>query len=61
MPSSSSHRTTMRNVVGEVTLDQLLADRAHISEKIQSVVEVTCVEWGIDISNVETQRYRTLT
>jgi regulator of protease activity HflC (stomatin/prohibitin superfamily) len=46
-------QTTMRNVVGEVTLDQLLADRAHISEKIQSVVEVTCVEWGIDISNVE--------
>ena len=46
-------QTTMRNVVGEVTLDQLLADRAHISEKIQTVVEATCVEWGIDISNVE--------
>lgn len=46
-------QTTMRNVVGEVTLDQLLADRAHISEKIQSVVEATCIEWGVDISNVE--------
>lgn len=46
-------QTTMRNVVGEVTLDQLLADRSHISEKIQLVVEQTCTEWGIDISNVE--------
>lgn len=46
-------QTTMRNVVGEVTLDQLLADRAHISEKIQTVVEATCSEWGVDISNVE--------
>ncbi len=46
-------QTTMRNVVGEVTLDQLLADRSHISEKIQLVVEQTCIEWGIDISTVE--------
>lgn len=46
-------QTTMRNVVGEVTLDQLLADRAHISEKIQLIVEKTCVEWGVDIANVE--------
>jgi regulator of protease activity HflC (stomatin/prohibitin superfamily) len=46
-------QTTMRNVVGEITLDQLLADRAHVSERIQNVVETTCIEWGIDISNVE--------
>jgi regulator of protease activity HflC (stomatin/prohibitin superfamily) len=37
-------QTTMRNVVGEVTLDQLLADRIHVSEKIQMVVEKTCSE-----------------
>ena len=46
-------QTTMRNVVGEVTLDQLLAERSGISERIQAVVEKTCIEWGIDISNVE--------
>lgn len=46
-------QTTMRNVIGEVTLDQLLAERSHISEKIQTVVEATCIEWGIDISTVE--------
>jgi regulator of protease activity HflC (stomatin/prohibitin superfamily) len=46
-------QTTMRNVVGEVTLDQLLTERSHVSEKIQTVVEATCTEWGIDISNVE--------
>jgi regulator of protease activity HflC (stomatin/prohibitin superfamily) len=46
-------QTTMRNVIGEVTLDQLLSERSHISEKIQTVVEATCIEWGIDISTVE--------
>jgi regulator of protease activity HflC (stomatin/prohibitin superfamily) len=46
-------QTTMRNVIGEVTLDQLLAERSEISEKIQLIVEKTCAEWGIDISTVE--------
>lgn len=46
-------QTTMRNVVGEVTLDQLLAERSNLSDKIQLVVEQTCTEWGIDISTVE--------
>jgi regulator of protease activity HflC (stomatin/prohibitin superfamily) len=46
-------QTTMRNVIGEVTLDELLASRMTISEKIEKVVEGATGEWGIHVSSVE--------
>ncbi len=45
-------QTTMRNVVGEVELDELLAEREKISEKIRAVVDETSEGWGIMVSNV---------
>ncbi len=46
-------QTTMRNVVGEVTLDQLLSERDKISEKIRTIVDVATDPWGIKIEGVE--------
>ncbi len=46
-------QTTMRNVVGEVTLDELLAERNKISERIKEIVEKTTSTWGLKVSNVE--------
>jgi regulator of protease activity HflC (stomatin/prohibitin superfamily) len=46
-------QTTMRNVVGEVTLDELLASRDKVADRIESLVEVVSAEWGIDVSSVE--------
>ena len=46
-------QTTMRNVVGEVELDQLLSQRDTISEKIRSIVDKTSEGWGIEVNNVE--------
>lgn len=46
-------QTTMRNVVGEVTLDELLAGRATISEKIEKLLENVTAAWGIEVSSVE--------
>ncbi len=46
-------QTTMRNIVGEVTLDELLASRATISEKIEKLIEVTTAAWGVEVSSVE--------
>lgn len=46
-------QTTMRNAVGEVELDQLLADRDSISERIRKVVDEASDPWGIKVSNVE--------
>jgi len=46
-------QTTMRNIVGEVELDELLAGREKVSEKIRSVVDVASDPWGLKVSNVE--------
>ncbi|MFZ2593986.1 MAG: slipin family protein [Minisyncoccia bacterium] len=46
-------QTTMRNVVGQVELDELLASRDKISEKIKSIVDESSEAWGITVSNVE--------
>lgn len=46
-------QTTMRNIVGTVTLDELLTDREKISEKICSIVDKATDAWGVKIANVE--------
>lgn len=46
-------QTTMRNVVGEVTLDELLASRDRVATRIEQLVEVVTAAWGIDVSSVE--------
>lgn len=45
-------QTTMRDVVGEVELDELLASRDKISERIRQIVDVASDPWGIDVSSV---------
>jgi regulator of protease activity HflC (stomatin/prohibitin superfamily) len=46
-------QTTMRNVVGEVTLDELLASRDRVANRIEELVEVVTTAWGINVSSVE--------
>ncbi len=46
-------QTTMRNVVGEVTLDELLASRDRVANRIEELVEVVSKSWGIEVSSVE--------
>ncbi len=46
-------QTTMRNVVGEVELDELLSQRQTISEKIKSIVDLASDPWGIKVVSVE--------
>lgn len=46
-------QTTMRNIVGSVTLDELLTERDSISSNICSIVDKATDEWGIKIENVE--------
>jgi len=46
-------QTTMRNAVGEVTLDELLANKAEVSEKIKTTVDNASDPWGIDVQSVE--------
>lgn len=46
-------QTTMRNIVGSVTLDQLLGERESISAKICDIVDKATDPWGIKVENVE--------
>ena len=46
-------QTTMRNVVGTVTLDQLLTDREKISTNICKIIDNATDPWGIKVENVE--------
>ena len=46
-------QTTMRNVVGTVTLDQLLTDREKISGNICEIIDKATDPWGVKVENVE--------
>jgi regulator of protease activity HflC (stomatin/prohibitin superfamily) len=46
-------QTTMRNIVGEVTLDELLANRDKIAERIREIVDKETDNWGLKVANVE--------
>ena len=43
----------MRNIVGSVTLDELLSEREKISTDICSVIDKATDAWGIKVENVE--------
>jgi regulator of protease activity HflC (stomatin/prohibitin superfamily) len=46
-------QTTMRDVVGEVTLDELLQKRDEISKRIREIVDKATDPWGIKVESVE--------
>jgi regulator of protease activity HflC (stomatin/prohibitin superfamily) len=51
--TSQVAQTTMRNAVGEVTLDELLQNRSGIAEKIKMTVDRQTDPWGIDVESLE--------
>jgi len=46
-------QTTMRNIVGEVTLDELLSSRDKIADRIKEIVDKETDNWGLQVNNVE--------
>jgi regulator of protease activity HflC (stomatin/prohibitin superfamily) len=46
-------QTTMRNIVGEVTLDELLANRDKLADRIKEIVDIETDAWGLKVNNVE--------
>lgn len=46
-------QTTMRNIVGGVTLDELLSERDAIADKIRDIVDTETDAWGLKVANVE--------
>jgi regulator of protease activity HflC (stomatin/prohibitin superfamily) len=46
-------QTTMRNVVGQMELDELLANREGAAQKIEQIVGTSAEAWGLSIEGVE--------
>jgi regulator of protease activity HflC (stomatin/prohibitin superfamily) len=45
--------TTLRSVIGQVELDELLSHRDKLSTQIQKIVDETTDPWGVKVSAVE--------
>lgn len=45
--------TTLRNLVGELELDQLLTSRESVNKKLEAILDEATDPWGIKVSRVE--------
>lgn len=48
-------QATLRDVIGEMTLDQLLSEREKICSDIEKAVEQESKNWGLSVSNIKIQ------
>jgi regulator of protease activity HflC (stomatin/prohibitin superfamily) len=53
MATSQLAQTTLRSVLGQHELDQMLASREQLNESIQDVLDKQTDQWGIKVANVE--------
>lgn len=51
--TSQLSQTTLRSVLGEVELDELLSDREKINAVLKKIIDERTEEWGIEVSAVE--------
>jgi regulator of protease activity HflC (stomatin/prohibitin superfamily) len=51
--TSQLAQTTLRSVVGQHDLDQMLAERERLNNEIQRILDAQTDAWGIKVSNVE--------
>jgi len=51
--TSQLAQTTLRSVLGQVELDELLAEREKINKRLQDILDRHTDPWGIKVANVE--------
>jgi regulator of protease activity HflC (stomatin/prohibitin superfamily) len=51
--TSQLAQTTLRAVLGQHHLDELLAEREKINETLKAIIDARTAEWGIEVSAVE--------
>ncbi|MBI4249487.1 MAG: slipin family protein [Elusimicrobia bacterium] len=51
--TSQLAQTTLRSVVGQVELDDLLSNRDKVNQQLQHILDQHAGSWGIKVSNVE--------
>jgi regulator of protease activity HflC (stomatin/prohibitin superfamily) len=56
LATSKLAQTTLRSVLGQVELDELLASRDSINHRIQSILDTQTEPWGVKVTNVEVKQ-----
>jgi regulator of protease activity HflC (stomatin/prohibitin superfamily) len=51
--TSQLAQTTLRSVLGQAELDDLLAEREHLNQELQQILDTQTDPWGIKVSAVE--------
>lgn len=54
--TSQFAQTTLRSVLGEVELDELLSNRESLNVRIQSILDQHTSPWGVKVVNVEVKQ-----
>lgn len=56
MATSQFSQTTLRSVLGQSELDDLLSQREKINHKLQQIIDTNTEPWGIKVSTVEVKQ-----
>jgi len=56
LATSKLAQTTLRSVLGQVELDELLASRDAINHKLQTILDQQTGPWGVKVANVEVKQ-----
>jgi regulator of protease activity HflC (stomatin/prohibitin superfamily) len=56
LATSKLAQTTLRSVLGQCELDELLSAREHINHRLQEILDAQTEPWGVKVSNVEVKQ-----
>jgi len=56
MATSKLAQTTLRSIIGQVELDELLASRDEVNHKLQEILDRHTGPWGVKVANVEVKQ-----
>ena len=56
MATSQLSQTTLRSVLGQSELDDLLSQREKINHRLQQIIDANTEPWGVKVTNVEVKQ-----
>ena len=48
-------QTALRDVIGQMSLDEVLAERTNVGQKIEQMVEKESIAWGVEVTGIKMQ------
>src|SRR5690606_5718077 len=56
LATSQISQTTLRSVLGQSELDDILSQREKINHKLQQIIDANTEPWGVKVTNVEVKQ-----